>query len=144
MAKTTPSFADFDIAKFFETFQIPGVDTQALVNAQQKNIEAVNAANRAALEGMQALMARQSAILNQTIQEANKAIKDFSPTASPQDAASKQVELMRTAFEKALGNMREMAEMVAKSNNQAFDIMAKRVNESLTEIKTLMGQAGKK
>ncbi len=51
---------------------------------------------------------------------------------------TKQAELVRKAFEQALANMRELAEMVSKSNTDAFAIINKRVTESLQELKGLV------
>jgi hypothetical protein len=49
---------------------------------------------------------------------------------------AKQAELARKAFEQALANARELAEMVSKSNTEAFAIINKRVTESLQELKS--------
>ena len=35
-----------------------------------------------------------------------------------------------------LGNLRELTEMVAKSNTEAADVLTKRIGESLTELKS--------
>ena len=45
---------------------------------------------------------------------------------------------VRQAFEQALANARELAEMVSKSNTEAFAIINKRVTESLQELKALV------
>ena len=45
-------------------------------------------------------------------------------------------ELLKDAVEKALANMRELAEMAGKSNTEAFDTIHKRFTESLDEVKT--------
>ena len=53
-------------------------------------------------------------------------------------AETKQAELVRKGFEQALANARELAEMVSKSNTEAFAIINKRVTESLQELKGLV------
>ena len=40
-------------------------------------------------------------------------------------------------MEKAMSSMRELTEMVTKSNSEAFDVVNKRMNESLDEFRTL-------
>ncbi|MCB1796068.1 MAG: TIGR01841 family phasin, partial [Candidatus Competibacteraceae bacterium] len=45
-------------------------------------------------------------------------------------------EFTRKVFEQALANMRELAEMVSKSNTEAFAIINKRVTKSLLDLKT--------
>ena len=53
-------FANFDLSKFDITkilgdLKIPGFDPSALMTAQRKNIEALVAANKVSLEGMQTI-----------------------------------------------------------------------------------------
>ncbi len=137
-------FKDFDPTKFANQFasmlkdyKLPGVDMDAIVASQRKNVEAVAAANRVAFEGMQAVARRQAEILQETMNEATKAIDAVAKAGSPADAAAKQAELAKDAFERALGNMRELAEMVAKSNQEATNAVNKRITESLDEFKEL-------
>ena len=117
--------------------QLPGVDVGAILAAQRKNIEALTTANKQALEGIQAVAARQGEILRETMEEASAAMKELSNSGSPSDLATKQGELVRQAFEKALGHMRELAEISAKSNTEAFETIKSRLSESVQEIKGL-------
>jgi phasin family protein len=151
MAKTANPFfgidmtkfaAEFDPAKMTEEmtrmmtqYQVPGLDVNALIDSQRKNLEAVTQANRVALEGMQAVAKRQAEILQQTLGEAVAAVEALTGSGSPQDAAAKQAELVKAAYEKALANMKELAELVAKSNAEASETINNRIAETLDEIK---------
>ena len=53
----------------------------------------------------------------------------------------KQADLVKLAFEKALSNARELAELVAKSNSEAAEVINKRVSESLEEVKAVVTKA---
>src|SRR3546814_16740078 len=59
---------------------------------------------------------------------------------APEAKVAKGTELTKTAFEKAISNMKELSEMVAKSNGEAFDVINRRVAESLDEIRDLTQQ----
>ena len=48
-------FFDFDFSKIVSEYKLPGVDVEALVSAQRRNIEAITAANQLAFEGLQAV-----------------------------------------------------------------------------------------
>lgn len=139
-------FGKFDLAKFDMTkmlgdVKIPGFDMEAIMTAQRKNIEALTAANQAAVQGMQAVAQRQAEILSQAMTEVSSVAQQLSSAASnPKDMTAKQAELVRKAFEQALANMRELAEMVSKSNTEAFAIINKRVTESLQELKSLVAK----
>ena len=136
-------FANFDLSKFDITqmlgdLKIPGFDMSTLLAAQSKNIEALTAANKVALEGMQAIAKRQAEIMAQALTEVSSMAQQLASTSSPQEAGAKQAELVRQAFEKALANMRELAEMFSKTNTEAFELINKRFTESLEELKALV------
>ena len=142
-------FADFDFAKFadFKTFgapfKVPGVDAEALVETQRKNIEAFTAANRVAFEGVQAIAQRQVEILRDGMAEAVKVTQALSSVGDPKDRMVKQTELVKEGYETALANFRELAEMNAKSGAEAAEVITTRVTESLDEVKQAFGTAGK-
>ena len=131
----------FDMSKMLGDVKIPGFDMDAIMAAQRKNIEALTAANQAAVQGMQAVAQRQAEILSQAMNEVSSIAQQLAGSASnPQEMTTKQAELARKAFEQALANMRELAEMVSKSNTEAFAIINKRVTESLQELKGLVAK----
>jgi phasin family protein len=129
----------FDMSKMLGDLKIPGFDMEAAVAAQRKNIEALTAANQTAVQGMQAVAQRQAEILSQAMSEVSAVAQQLSSAGSnPQELTAKQAELARKGFEQALANARELAEMVSKSNTEAFAIINKRVTESLQELKSLV------
>ncbi|MBI1208922.1 MAG: phasin family protein [Azospirillum sp.] len=144
MAKPTAyPFFEMDVSKMMAEFKMPGVDVDAIMASQRKNIEAVTAANQLAIEGMQAVVRRQAEILRQTMEETGAMLTEMMGAGSPEEKVTKQAELVKSAFEKALSNMKELAEMVAKSNSEAANVISKRVSDSLEELKTVMAKPGK-
>ena len=152
MAKPNP-FGDFDFTKMMDPsklmgdfpklmgdFKVPGVDVEAVVASQRRNLEALSEANQLAVEGMQAVAKRQSEIFRQMMEETSQAMRDMMAAGSPEDKASRQTEMLKEGFKRAIANMRELAEMVAKSQTEAFDVINKRVTDSLDEIKTLIAK----
>jgi len=139
-------FLEFDISKTLSDFKVPGMDVEAMMAAQRKNIEAITAANQLAMEGMQAVIRRQAEILRASMEEASGYVNQVIAAGTPEEKAAKQAELMKAAFEKALSNARELAELLAKSNSEAAEVISKRVSESLDELKTTLAkaQAGRK
>ncbi|MGB0671585.1 MAG: phasin family protein [Rhodospirillales bacterium] len=148
--KTTPAFdlssfmGDFDPAKYLEEFtklagdyKVPGLDANVLLDTQRKNIEALTAANKVAVEGVQAIAKRQAEILQETLDGMKETFESLAAAGTPQDAAAKQVELSKAAFEKAVANMKELSEMIAKSNGEATAAINSRISESLDELKKL-------
>ncbi len=143
-AKQTEQFFDFDVSKYLGDFKVPGVDVETIVASQRKNIEALTQANKLAFEGLQNVVKRQVELLRQAMDEVAQVSKNFAQPGNPQDMAAKQAEYAKDAFERALGNARELAEMVSKANTEAFDLLNKRFTQSLDEAREVFTKAGKK
>jgi phasin family protein len=118
----------FDFTKLLQPFKIPGVDFSSIVDRERKNIEALAEANRIAFEGWQNLVRRQSEILQDSMK---RAVDD----AKSQTALNNGAELARSAFETALANMRELAEIATKSQKDAFEVIRKRVEENMNVLR---------
>lgn len=146
MARPNNPFGDFDFTKMMDPskllgdFKVPGVDVEAVVASQRRNLEALSAANQLAVEGMQAVARRQVEIFRQMMEETSQVMKDMMAAGSPEEKAGRQTELAKEAFRRAIANMRELAEMVSKSQGEAFEVINKRVTDSLDEIKTLVAK----
>ena len=139
--KPPSSTPEFDISKYIGEFKIPGVDIETLVASQRKNIEALTQANKLAFEGLQALFKRQAEIVRQSIEESTAVARQLIETGSPQDKAVRHTELTKDAFEQALANSRELSEIIAKSNSEAFELLNKRFFQILDELKEGIAKA---
>ena len=130
-----PSKVVAEFSNALKQYKLPNVDLDSVVASQKKNVEALTSANRVAFEGLQAVARRQAEILQETMNEASKAVDALAKAGSPPEMAAKQAELTKNAFERALSNMRELAELVAKSNQDATNTVNSRIAASLDEIK---------
>lgn len=139
MAKNTPF--DMDITKIMADFRMPMVDMQSIMTISRKNIEAMTAANQLAVEGMQAMMKRQAEIVQNSIKEANSLVSEMAAAGTPEEKIVRQVELVKQAYESALSNTRELAEIAAKSNGEAMEVISGRVSDTLDEIKAVTRKA---
>jgi phasin family protein len=139
--KMTEFFKQNDFAKHFAAMKLPGVDADALVAAQQKNMNALVEANKAAAAGYQDLFKKQMSIFEETMAEAQTHLKSFDATKLDPEAAKAQAELAKAAFEKALANMQALAETAQKANAEAYGIVSARIKESLAELRTMADKA---
>lgn len=134
--KLAEMFKTPDLTKMFEGMKMPGFDMTAMMDTQKKNVEALVAANRAAAAGYQDFYKKQMAIFEETMSAAQAQMASMGENLGP-DAATKQADLYKVAFEKALANMTELAEAAKKANEEAFAIVSARVKESLAELQAL-------
>jgi phasin family protein len=137
---TKSNFPENDFTKLFADFKIPGVDFDALAQTQRRNLEALVAANQLAVEGVQAVTRRQAEILKTTMEEAVAAVQSAFDQTPPEQKLAKQAELAKVAFEKGLANARELAELVTKSNREAFELINKRVAQTIDELRDVIAK----
>jgi phasin family protein len=135
MSNGMPPFVD--ITKILEQFKLPGVDVNAIMEARRKDVEALTQANQIAYQSMQALAQREAEILQQTMAEWQGAMAGMAGK-SPTEMAAKGTELATQAFGRALSNMRELAEMASKSQTQTYEVLNRRFQENLEDLRKLM------
>lgn len=140
--KMSDFFKQNDFTKQLAGMKMPGLDPEAMVAAQQKNMNALIEANKAAAAGYQDLFKKQMAIFEETMGEAQKHMKDFDATKIDPDKAKAQADLAKAAFEKALTNMQALAESAQKANASAYEIVSARVKESMAEIRDYAAKTG--
>ncbi|MAO92151.1 MAG: phasin [Rhodospirillaceae bacterium] len=134
-------FLKGDFAKMFQGFEAPNMS--GITDSQRKNMEALTVANKTAAEGVQAVIKRQSEIMKNTMDEANAALQELQSkgVSTPDTAAS--IDQVKNTIENSITNMRELSEMMAKSQAEAFDIVNKRFVESMDELKATMSKISK-
>ncbi len=106
-----------------------------LMAAQKSNFEALAEANKTAVEGFQAVFQRQTEILRELTEEATAAAQELSATGAPDAMIAGRIDQVKDLMKQSVSNVREMSEMIAKSQGEAFDILNDRAAENLEELK---------
>ena len=132
--KTAPQQLMSEFTKLFEQFKLPGIDFNAVLESRRKDIDALAAANRTALEGAQSLAQKQLDVLRTTIDEVQSMLKQSKDVPAP--AAAR--ELVSQAVQRAFTNMRELADVAYRSQSEAVAVVSRRVQENIEELKTLV------
>ncbi len=141
MAKATYPFFDMDVTKYMAQFKVPAMDVDALMASYRKNIEAVTAANQCALEGVGALVRRQAEIARESIESYTNAVSELLAEGSVEEKASRQAELARQSYDRAISNVRELGDMLARTGNEAFGLLNERVREGFGEMQDLVANS---
>ncbi len=137
MAKQTNPFMDMDISKMMSDLKLPSIDVDQMMASQRRNIEALTTANKLAFEGMQAVARRQADIMRQMTEEMSSMLTGMMSAGSPEERVARQTDMAKQAYEKILASMRELGEMLSKSNTEAAEVIQKRISDSLDELKAL-------
>jgi len=155
MAETTPinpfaavmsqaKTATEEMTKMFSDMKMPHMpDSAALMDAYKRNIEVLSAANKIALEGAQAVAKRHMEIMQQMMGEISENMRAMTSADSPADKATKQTEALKRAYERAVANTKELADLIQHANGEALSLLNKRFAEAMDEAKTLLAKTTK-
>ena len=136
--KSTPNvdwgLPGFDFAKLIESCQISGVDMMSLIDMEKKSIDALTEVNRSAYESWRNLMVRQTEVFQETM-------KAIAAEAGSETVAGRRTEIARQGFEKALANMRQLAETATEFQKQTIEIMHQRFEEGMAAMRARGGSA---
>ncbi len=141
MADQNSPFA-FPFADMLKNIHAPGFDPDAILESQRKNLEALSRASQITAEGMSNVARRHMEYLNESMDELSAATEKLADARDTQDMLTQQGELINNAYERALANMRELADMISESNAEAFDTISRRIEESINELNTLAEKGG--
>ena len=128
----------FDADKLKELFsaaKLPGVDADAVLAAQQKNVDALIEANQVVIAGYQDLYKRQVALFEAAVAETKDKLAQVQGQPLTADQATQNVDALKAAFEKAAADVKELAELAQKANTGAFEIVKTRAEEAVAEFK---------
>lgn len=130
------------ITERMQNLNLSGSAATLLENGR-KDIEALVEANKRSFQGLQTVVQRQTEMLRSSITEWQSAVqgmqgKDVSANLAKLD------EMGKAAFQQALNDIRELADVAAKSQAEAFDIVRQRVNENVEQVKQLLQQSTSK
>ena len=140
-------FADVDFTKVWGEFKMPtaadfkfpvAFNVEAIAEAQRKNIAVMTTANTAAFEAFKSLAERQAEMVKAMTEDFSKAASEIMAAASFEEKAAKQADAAKKTYETAIANLRELSEMIAKSNAQTLEAVNARVAEVMEEVKALL------
>jgi phasin family protein len=133
-----------EFTKMLGGIKFPGLpDTEALLGAHRRNMEALSSANRIALEGAQTVAKRNMEIIQQTMAELTETVQALASANAPHAIAEKQVELLRRSYERAVANTTELSELIQRSNREALEQLTRRFAEAMEEVKRLVDKGAK-
>ena len=140
MADARPNPFEFDVTKIFADFKFRPFDVEAAWAAQRRNIEALSQANQLAVESMQTLAKRQIELTRETFEGFSALWRDLAQPVSTEDRIAKNTEYVKQMLEKGVKHGGEIATITAKAGTKAAEILHKRANESLDEMRALASE----
>jgi len=124
------------LGRTLEQLNLTGV-AGTIAEGRRKDLAALVAANKKSYEGLQAVVARQTAMLKSAVTEWQALAQGMSQGGGRQGLGQMD-EVARNAFKMALENIRELGELAARSQAEAFEIVRKRIMENVSEVNALL------
>lgn len=127
-----------ELSSVLKQFKLPDIDIAAIVDSRRKDIDALAAANDAALQGVQKLGHAQAQILKTTLGQLEALLQRT--RRSRDDAANHLTtrEALKQALQTALGDMRELAEAGYRAQSDTLAVVTRRVQENVQEFTALL------
>ena len=124
------------VGKALEQFNLSGV-ASTIAEGRRKDLAALVAANKKSYEGLQAVVARQTSMLKNAVAEWQSMAQGMSQGEGRQGFGQMD-QVAKNAFTMALNNIRELGELAARSQAEAFEIVRRRIMENVEEVNALI------
>jgi phasin family protein len=133
-------FTDFDFTKIVGEFKLPTVNVETLVETTRKNFAALTTANTTAVESIKAIGQRQGDMVRAAMEDFSKHGSEVLAAATVEEKAAKQIDFAKKTYETALANTKELADLYAKGQTEAFEALSHRVTEMADEVKAAIAK----
>ncbi|MDP9929388.1 TIGR01841 family phasin [Variovorax paradoxus] len=111
-----------------------------LLESGQKDLQALMQANEKSYQGLQTVVQRQTEMIKSAIAEWQTAAKEMpgkDPKANLANLA-KLDELGRQSFQRAIDDIKELANLAAKSQADAFELVRQRIQSNVDEVTKML------
>ena len=133
---TSPADMLKGMAERLQNANLTGAGSK-LLDSGRKDLQAVMQANEKSYKGLQTVVQRQTELIKSAITEWQSAAKAM-PGKDPKESLAKLDELGRASFQRAIDDIKELADLAAKSQKDAFEVVRQRVQDNVDEVTKLL------
>jgi len=109
----------------------------ALLDSGRKDLQALVQANEKSYKGLQDVVQRQTELLKSSIGEWQGVVKSL-PGKNPKESFAQLDEMGKAAFKRALDDIKELAELAATSQADAFKVMRERIDDNVEQARKML------
>jgi phasin family protein len=84
---------------------------------------------------------RNREIMQQSLAELSQSMQALASPEGPQSKAAKQADLLKATYERAVANMKEISDLIQRSNSEAIGLINDRFAEAMDEVKALVAKS---
>jgi phasin family protein len=114
-------------------FRFSGPEVEMIFAGHRRNVEAVMQVSRLALDGTHAIWRSQLNFIQVSLGGLSTHVRDGATAGPLSDKLARYIECSKQAFERALANAQELADLVNKATGEAMNVINKRACEGVGE-----------
>ena len=107
----------------FSAFKMPNINVNALMDSYKKNLEILGLINKMSVEVLNGIAKLQSTFVKQMMMDFGSVMEK---STKPSDAMTRLSEITRDNIVKAIGNSKQISDMVMSTSNELSDAITKR------------------
>ena len=131
--------ANEKIENEFKGFKMPNIDTNALMDSYKKNLEILGLINKTSIEVLNGIAKLQATSVKQMVSDMGGVVEK---SAKPSEAIAEFSRVARDSAVRAVGNTKQISDMITMASNDITNATAKRIKETMEEAKAAVN--GKK
>ena len=116
----------------FKGFKVPNIDMNALVDSYKKNLEILGLINKMSIEVFNGIAKLQTTFVKQMVSDMGGIVEK---STKPTEALSEFSRVMRDSAVKAIGNGKQITDLITTASNDITSAATKRIKESIEETK---------
>lgn len=117
----------------FSGFKMPNIDANALIDSYKKNLEILGLINKTSIEVFNGIAKLQAAFVKQMFSDMGGVMEK---SGKPSEAVAEFSRIARDSAVRAVGNGKQISDMLTMASNDITNATARRIRESMEEAKT--------
>lgn len=131
--------SDLPLDRWIAVLKYRGMDTEALIMAQRRNLQTLAEATDLVARGIKDLAAAQANLMRDQIDRASEVLPTMTRQRTLDEMAREQIDYSRGTMNAAIAGFQELSEMLWQCNRQAVEVL----NRSLLDgFENVMKSAG--
>ena len=133
----------FDWKNNFLQQDIVPFDTNLFIRMQRKNMMALSEIQNLMIERLQSTTQLQAEVMSKLMENNSKFASELMSVSSPEEKISRQTAMVKEIGDKSLKNIKEISQLLSKSNKQVATVVNKSVASSIEDLQELVTSSTK-
>lgn len=130
-----------EMVKISTTLTAFPFDIATLMETQRRNLQAFATIQQLALESLQVIAQRQSALLSDMTEGQAFMAREWSESDAPEDKIGDQALILKDLYERTVAHLQEINDMMSQSRAETTNVLHARVGATLAEVKDAIDRA---